>query len=153
MKNPRRAREDFAPAVSFTSLQGEALSLEQLGGKVVLLDFWASWCAPCRQSAPSVERWAKKLGAEGLVVLSVSGDDNEEAWRGYLKQHEMPGLHCRDGDEVLRRAFQVQSYPSFVVVDREGLVRYRARGWSQQTAALIEDQIRKALKAGAATAR
>src|SRR5262245_26759514 len=146
IKNPLRARKDFAPAISLTSLQGEPLTLEQLEGKVVLVDFWATWCGPCQKSAPSVERLAKKFGAEGLVVLGVSGDDSEEAWRSYLAKHELPGLHGRDGDEAVRRAFQVHSFPSFVIVDRQGLVRFRTRGWGQRTAAILEDEIKRALK-------
>jgi tetratricopeptide (TPR) repeat protein len=72
--NPRRARETFAPEFSLTTLQGDTIKLSQLSGKIVVLDFWATWCPPCRASVPELKEMIKKYPRERLTVISISGD-------------------------------------------------------------------------------
>ena len=90
LADPRRAREISAPEFAFTStsLQGESISLKELSGKVVVLDFWATWCPPCRESLPELKELTKEYPSEKLAVISVSADENESQWKRVRSRKE-----------------------------------------------------------------
>lgn len=79
--NPRRARENYAPDFSFTSLDGEHITLDDLKGKVVLLDFWGTWCPPCVESVPELRNLHKKYSKEpSFVLIGISSDSEDGVW-------------------------------------------------------------------------
>jgi len=84
--NPRRARQNYAPEFHFTTLQGENISSEQLAGKIVVLDFWATWCPPCRASVPDLKDLEKKYSRDQLTLISISADEDETKWRDFCCQ-------------------------------------------------------------------
>lgn len=97
------------------------LRLSSLEGKGVILDFWASWCMPCRQQAPIIDRVAKKYGAQGLVALGVvTGDMPEDALR-FAAEHPVSYASVLD-DGQASKAFQVRGLPTLVVLNRKGEV-------------------------------
>lgn len=97
------------------------LRLSELEGKGVILDFWASWCMPCRQQAPIVDRVAKKYGEQGLVALGVvTGDVPEDALR-FAAEHPVSYASVLD-DGQASKAFSVQGLPTLVVLNRKGEV-------------------------------
>lgn len=147
MENPRRAREAYAPEFSFTTSEGEYLALDDLRGKVVLLDFWGTWCPPCVASVPSLRSLYKKYGKESaLVMISVSSDSEEAAWRGFTAKNQMVWPQYLDRDRRVQRAFGVHSFPTYILIDHEGIVRFNSIGMSWEKAANLEDAIRKQLK-------
>jgi thiol-disulfide isomerase/thioredoxin len=133
---------DAAPAVALPRIEeggasGAPLSLDDLRGQVVILDFWATWCKPCLVSLPKLDALQVKHGAQGLVVVAVNLDDpalaramwNDKGWRMMLV-HDSGGAADRYG---------VSSIPHQVVLDRSGIVRAvrRGAGKSDELAALV----------------
>ena len=144
--NPRRGREKYAPEFSFVASDGQTISLDSLRGKVVLLDFWASWCAPCVLALPSVKRVQKDHLKDPLVVVSISGDDDKRAWVTFTDKNGMTWPQYWDEKGKLRRLFDVQAIPTYVLLDAEGIERLRVKGAgfheARNLAAEIDKQIR-----------
>ena len=147
VENPRRARENFAPDFSFTSLQGEYITLEDLKGKVVLLDFWGTWCPPCVESVPDLRQLHKRYANEpSFVLIGISSDHDEQAWRDFTEKNKMVWPQYRDENRRIQRAFGVHAFPTYIVIDHEGIVRFQSIGFSWQRAASLEDAVRKQVK-------
>jgi thiol-disulfide isomerase/thioredoxin len=145
--NPRRATEDFAPDFTLVSSEGEYISSDALRGKVLLLDFWGIWCKPCLVEIPYLTSLAKKYAKGEFVLVSIDCNDEEAKWRQFLSENNMKWTQTRDGDSNLRRLFQISAFPSYVLIDHEGIVRYRGKGSGPQTEGEISTNIKKALKA------
>jgi thiol-disulfide isomerase/thioredoxin len=145
IENPRRARVAFAPDFSVTTMQGEYVSLEDLRGRVVLLDFWATWCGPCVAATPGLVRLQKKYAGDPVTIVGVSLDRDREAWKGYVEKNRMEWPQYLDNGRVAK-LFGVQPIPTYIVIDHEGVVRATKTGYGSGTDAWIEDEIRKALK-------
>ena len=147
IENPRRAREAYAPDFSIVTADGEHITLEDLRGKVVVLDFWGTWCAPCVASVPSLRNLHKRYTKEpSFVLIGVSSDSEEEPWREFTTKNKMVWPQYWDRDGRVRRAFNVHSFPTYIVIDHEGIVRYRASGTSWERSAYLEDAIKKQVK-------
>ena len=145
--NPRRARENFAPDFSFTSSEGERIDLEDLRGKVVLIDFWGTWCPPCVESVPELRNLHKRYSKEGsFVVLSISSDSDEDEWREFTAKNKMIWPQYRDRDHRILSAFGVRAFPTYVLIDHEGVVKLISVGTSWQRSASLEEAIKKQLK-------
>jgi peroxiredoxin len=152
IENPRRARENYAPDFSFTSLEGEYISLDDLRGKVVLLDFWGTWCPPCVESIPELRSLHKKYSKEpSFLLIGISSDGDEEVWREFTAKNKMIWPQYRDKDRKIQRAFGVRAFPTYVVIDHEGIVRHQSVGMSWNRAASLDDAIRKQVKIVAKT--
>lgn len=144
--NPRRARENYAPDFSFTSLSGEKVSLDDLRGKVVLLDFWATWCGPCVDSVPDLRNLHKKYAKDpSFTLIGVSADRDDRVWREFTVDNKMVWTQYRDKDRSILRAFDIRSFPTYVIIDHEGIVRYRS-GMSSSHASTLDNEIRKRIK-------
>jgi peroxiredoxin len=147
IENPRRAREPFAPDFSFTTAEGEFVSLDELKGKVVLLDFWGTWCGPCVASVPALRDLNKKYSKEsGFVMIGVSSDGDEEKWKTFTAKEKMVWPQYLDRDHAVQRAFAVRAFPTYVVIDVEGIIRYRAVGMSFEKEANLTSAINKEIK-------
>lgn len=145
--NPRRAREPFAPDFSVTTSDGEHLSLNELKGKIVLLDFWGTWCGPCVASLPSLRNLKKQYTNERLfVMISVSSDGNEEKWKDFIGKEKMFWPQYLDRDRNVIQAFRVNAYPTYVLLDAEGVIRFRVTGNNPQKQADLEEAVQKQLK-------
>ncbi|MCY3664350.1 MAG: TlpA disulfide reductase family protein, partial [Gemmatimonadetes bacterium] len=118
-----------APEFTLYDLDGQPVSLSQFKGKVVLLDFWASWCEPCIGDLPDLRRIKKKAADKPLVFLNLSLDTDEAAWREAIDKHEIEGVHVRaDGwGADVAKSYQVNSLPSYYLVDSQGLIVERLR--------------------------
>jgi thiol-disulfide isomerase/thioredoxin len=122
---PELARARMAPAFAITTTDGQRVSLDDLAGKVVLIDFWATWCGPCRAALPHMQEIAKKFQGQPLVVLSVSLDSDEKQWRDFIAQNEMTWLQYRDGRFTgpVARLFEVQAIPHTFTIDADGVLQ------------------------------
>jgi thiol-disulfide isomerase/thioredoxin len=146
IENPRRARESFAPEYTFTTSRGEYISFEEFVGKVVLLDFWASWCGPCVQAVPDLRRFYKRYPKDRFVLISISSDTDEERWKTFIAKNKMEWPQYRDADHHLFRVFKVGPIPNYVVIDGEGIVARVLVGWNYGQASLLESTIEKSLR-------
>jgi len=121
MKRPDLAGK-LAPGFRVKSLAGETFDSAGLKGKAVLLDFWATWCAPCRKEMPTVEKLHQEFKDKGLVVLGLNVGEERETVEKYLKTAKVnyPIALTADTDTV--PAFQATAFPTYVVIDREGKI-------------------------------
>ena len=146
LANPRHAREMFAPDFTITTLDGESVSLEGLRGKIVLIDFWATWCGPCLAATPGLARLNKKFAGEPFVILGISADKSAESWRAFIEDKKLTWPHYLDSRRMLANRFGVEAYPTYILLDHEGIVRYLRRGWNPQVDQELEHEARKLLK-------
>jgi thiol-disulfide isomerase/thioredoxin len=145
IEEPRRARETFAPDFSFTSKEGEFISLEDLKGKTVVLDFWGTWCRPCVMATPGLVKLQKKFAEEPVVFISVAENDHEDQWAAYVEKNKMVWPQF-DKTRKLAGPFGIFSYPTYIVIDGEGVVRWRTMGYGPETDGAVESEIKKTLK-------
>ena len=104
-------------------------ALSNLRGRVVLLDFWASWCGPCRQSFPLYDELRSQLPASDFTVLAVNLDDMIDGPRAFLEEHPVHYTSLADPDGNVAREFGLIGMPSCFVIDRNGVVRARHTGF------------------------
>jgi peroxiredoxin/cytochrome c-type biogenesis protein CcmH/NrfG len=147
IENPRRAREPFAPDFSITTSEGEYISLDDLKGKVVLLDFWGTWCPPCVASLPALRNLNKKFTkSEKFVILGISSDSDEDKWRSFIAKQEMVWPQFLDRQRAVQRAFRVSAFPTYIVLDHEGVIRFRTTGLSFEKEGQLDGAINKQIK-------
>jgi len=147
IKDPRRAREKFAPDFTFVSSEGEHIALEDLRGKVVLIDFWATWCPPCVESVPEIRNLYKRYSKEGnFVIIGISSDDDEQEWRDFTAKNKMVWPQYRDKDHRIVSAFGIRAFPTYILIDHEGIVRYSSIGLSWTRSANLSEAINKQVK-------
>ena len=119
-----------APAFSVTTLDGETVASEDLRGQVVVVNFWATWCPPCRLEMPSLQRLHEERADEGVVVLGISTDVGSEApIRSFLEERGITYPVAR-ADRTTRAAFGgITGIPTTVLLDRRGRIRHRVVGY------------------------
>ena len=131
------------PALRLQDLDGTIHALEDYRGKVVLVNFWATWCEPCREEMPSIERLRASLAGRPFAVLAVNLAEPESRVRGYLNQVRLAFPVLLDYDRTASRAWKARYLPATFIVDPEGRVRYAYFGeldWSR-------DSVRNAIAA------
>ena len=114
-----------APDFSQASPEGKKIALSDLRGKVVLIDFWASWCRPCRMEMPNVKKVYEQYHNKGFEILGVSLDKDKGAWTGAIQQDGLPWKHVSDlafWNNAVAQQYGVSSIPYTVLVDRDGKV-------------------------------
>jgi thiol-disulfide isomerase/thioredoxin len=114
------------PNLSSFGLEG---TLPNLKGKVVYLDFWASWCAPCKASFPVLNKWKQQFAAKGFTVLGVSVDDTAADMQNFLKKTAANFPVVRDAAHQLVAAADVSSMPTSFLIDRKGVIRQVHNGF------------------------
>jgi thiol-disulfide isomerase/thioredoxin len=124
VENIELARARMAPPFTVTTLDGQRVSMDGLAGKVVLIDFWATWCAPCREALPRIRQIAKRFDGQPLVVLSISLDNDEAKWKDFVAKNDMSWLQYRDGGFTGRIAtqFGVNAIPATFTIDADGVL-------------------------------
>jgi thiol-disulfide isomerase/thioredoxin len=118
IKPPR----DAAPTFRATSMEGEKFSNESLKGKVVLLQFWATWCKYCRGDQPALDEITNEFADRGLVVLAVDVGESKKKVKNYLAESPRACKIVLTEDTNLAAMFAAKSYPLYVLIDREGNV-------------------------------
>lgn len=136
-----------APGFELQRYDGKTVKLEELRGKVVLLNFWATWCSPCVEEMPYFVKLAQKYESKGLVFLAVSDDDPDTAKEDVEKFAKKTGLpltpYVAYTNAAARRAYSVQALPTTVVIDANGQVVAAKRGMASE--AWLEDKISEQL--------
>ena len=124
-ERPELVRARMAPPFSVTTMDGKRVSLDELRGKVVLIDFWATWCGPCREALPHMQKIAEEFEGQPLVVLSVSLDADEAKWKDFVGKNNMTWLQYRDGGFAgpVSQIFGVQAIPHTFTIDADGVLQ------------------------------
>ena len=111
------------------------VTLSNFRGKVVVLNFWATWCPPCVEETPSLVQMQDRLKDKGVTVVAVSVDADESAYRRFIKDHKMNLLTVRDADQKSNSLYGTSMFPETFVIDRQGVVRRKFIGavdWNSQ---------------------
>ena len=118
------ARARMAPPFSITTIDGQHISLDSLAGKVVLIDFWATWCGPCRAALPHIREIAHRFQEQPFVVISISLDKDENKWKDFVAKNQMTWLQYRDGsfDGQIAKIFGVNAIPATFTIDADGVL-------------------------------
>jgi len=136
-----------AAEIGLNDLSGKRVDLASLKGKVVIVDFMASWCAPCKQELPVLERLYKKNRDRGLVVVAVSVDQELENLQGLLKQLKTSFPVVHDKAHGVAGRYEPSRMPSSYIVDRKGIVRHVHGGFRAEDAGKIEAEVNALLDA------
>lgn len=126
------------PSLSAFSLEG---GVPDLKGKVVYLDFWASWCLPCKASFPVLNKFQSQFGGKGFTVIGVSVDEDAAAMRGFLGKVPASFPTVRDAAHKLVAAADVSTMPTGFLIDRKGVVRQVHNGFRPKDEATLSAQI------------
>lgn len=137
----------YAPNFRLPTLNGGEMSMAGLGGKVVFLNFWATWCGPCRAEMPSMEALYRDFKKDGLEILAISSDlEGAPAVKPFVGEMNLSYPILLDPDFRVDDKYLIQSVPTTVIVDRNGVITHRivgARNWnSPESRELIEKLLR-----------
>jgi len=137
----KRANLNF----SFKNIDGQKVSLTAFKGKVILLDFWATWCVPCKQEIPGFIDLQKKYGGRGLQILGVSVDDSLKMAKEYATGMKMnyPVLLAEGKEDILKAYDPIPSIPVSIIIDRDGRIVARHLGIAKME--VFEEEIRPLL--------
>ncbi|MBI5015884.1 MAG: TlpA family protein disulfide reductase [Deltaproteobacteria bacterium] len=134
---------DIAPSFSLVGSDGQKVDLSNYKGKVVLLDFWASWCPPCRAAIPHVVELQQTLGPQGFQAIGLNLDENPDDLATFLKQNPV-NYPVAKADETVREAYGgISAIPQIFLIDRKGRIREHYQGFTAE----IAEKVRKAAEA------
>jgi peroxiredoxin len=125
---------DTAPKFSITSDSGRNFTRADFGGKVLVLNFWATWCPPCVEELPSLNAFQKQFADKGVVVLGVSVDKNADAYRQFLSRTKVDFQIARDPEANISASYGTFKYPETYIINREGKVVQKIIGPTNWTA-------------------
>lgn len=114
--------DSVPPGFSVITAKGAKITAANIGGKALVLHFYASWCEPCQEEAPSINEFAKKVADAGVVVLGVAADRDENSYQRFLKKYDISFETVRDPAADLSASFGTFKYPETYVIDRQGKV-------------------------------
>lgn len=134
-----------APALQTTTPNGEPVRLDALRGKVVALNFWATWCGPCRAEMPALQAVYEKHKSDGLVVLGVNQLEDVDTINDFLREVHVQFPIGLDEHGLINKAYQVRALPTIFFVDRRGVIRDVVYG-GPMDAALLESKVAALLK-------
>lgn len=136
-----------APDFTLTDMEGNSVSLSNLKGKVVFLDFWSTWCPPCRESLPHTQSLSQHEKAKSgeLVVLAINAREEADKVKQFMQEKGFSFRVLMDKDGAVLDKYKVQGIPTFVLIDREGKVAWVQVGFGSGTEKLMEEAVNKAL--------
>ncbi len=137
-----------APEFSVTTLENEEIRLSNFKGEVVLLDFWATWCGPCRESIPHLVALHKTYRPKGLRVIGLSVDKGDgSAVRKFVQSMDIPYPVALATEEIVRK-YGVSSLPTTILIDKKGIIREKMVGFSSALADRLNGKIEELIKTG-----
>jgi len=139
-------RGSRAPEIGLRDTQGRAVRMADLRGKVVVVDFWASWCAPCREELPVLDRLQRRYEDHGLVVVGVNIDREESNMTSFLRRTPVSFRVVHDSGHRVADRYQPPRMPSSYVIDKRGVVRFVHAGFRASDAQRLEREIRQLLE-------
>ncbi len=142
------ADADKAPDFSLNDIHGASVRLSEAAGKVTLVDFWATWCAPCREEIPMLKRLHETYGEQGLTILAIS-DEEAGSIKEFVESHEIPYANLIDAGSDVSMQYSILGLPTALLIDSEGTIVNRYFG--PKSAKVLEGRIRELLELPPAT--
>ena len=136
----------MAPDFALKADSGRNLRLHELRGEVVMINFWATWCGPCREEMPKLDQLYRQYQKTGFALLGVNIDDNPVNARSMAKKLGVTFPVLFDNDKQVSKLYKVDAMPSTVLIDRDGKLRYLHRGYKPGYEAIYQTEIRELLK-------
>jgi thiol-disulfide isomerase/thioredoxin len=150
-ENPALSTQPMAPAFTVTALDGSKFNLDEMGGRVVLIDFWATWCGPCMEELPHIKKIAKEFAGQPLVIISVSWDSDETKWKDFIGANKMTWVQYRDADHHLGKLFGIEAIPHYFTIDSDGVLTAEMLGKGSDVEGKLKKLVARAKAAPAAT--
>mgnify|MGYP006279542103 CR=1 FL=1 len=135
-----------APEIGLRDLDGNRVTIASLRGNVVLVDFWASWCEPCAEEMPHLERLYQRYRDQGFRVVAVSQDRRLSNVRSFLRRHSVSFPVVHDASHQVSGRYQPPGMPSSFIIDRRGIVRHVHEGYRSGDERAMEREIRALLR-------
>jgi thiol-disulfide isomerase/thioredoxin len=142
--NPALSLAKMAPAFTVTALDGSRFNLDEMGGRVVLIDFWATWCGPCKEELPHMKKIAQEFANDPLVIISVSWDSDETKWKDFIAKNGMTWAQYRDADHSLSNTFGINAIPHYFTIDTDGVLTAEMLGEGSNVEGKLKKLIAKA---------
>ena len=139
---------DTPPRIDMPDQTGKKVDLAELKGKVVLIDFWASWCGPCKQEMPVLEALHKKYAEQGLVIVGINIDNNPKKMNNFLKGTPVSFRIVHDPKIQIAQRYEPSTMPSSYFIGRGGKLRYVHEGFRKKDAVEIEARVKRLLAEG-----
>ena len=133
------------PSIDMADLKGKKVDLKALQGKVVLVDFWASWCGPCKEEMPVLQSLHEKYAWQGLVIIGINIDNNPKKMNNFLKATPVEFRIVHDPKTTIAQKYEPSTMPSSYFIGRDGTLRYLHEGFHKKDAAEIESRIKALL--------
>jgi peroxiredoxin len=136
---------DTAPEFSITADNGKTVSLGDFGGKLLVLNFWATWCPPCVQEMPSLDQFSREFAKDGVVVLGVSVDKDANAYRNFLSRAQVSFLTARDPENKINADYGTFKYPETYIINPQKKVVHKVIGPENWTDPRVTQLVRSLL--------
>jgi cytochrome c biogenesis protein CcmG/thiol:disulfide interchange protein DsbE len=136
---------DRAPDFSIKAENGKTISARDFGGKLLILNFWATWCEPCVQEVPSLDLLQRQLASKGLVVLGVSEDKDPQAYQEFLNRFHVSYMTARDPSVVIKPKYGTVQIPESYLIDSNGKVVEKIVGEANWSSAQMVDHVQSLL--------
>lgn len=138
-----------APDFTLSDIEGKEVKLSELKGKVIYLDFWATWCSPCLMQMKNSKSWKSKFNKKEVVFLYLSLDKNKSAWESYVKNNDIQGIHLiASGGDVYKsqiaKLYKVKKLPAYFLIDKNGKIAFKPERGKNITR--VEDKIGELLR-------
>jgi thiol-disulfide isomerase/thioredoxin len=146
-EDPSLSTHKMAPPFTVTALDGSKFNLDAMGGRVVLIDFWATWCGPCNEELPHMKKIAKEFAGQPLVIISVSWDADETKWKTFINKNEMTWVQYRDANHALSDAFGINAIPHYFTIDSDGVLTAEMLGSGSDVEGKLKKLVAKAIAA------
>lgn len=134
------------PEIGLKTLGGKKVTVAALKGKVVIVDFWATWCGPCKEEMPVLQKLYAKYGKQGLVVVGVSVDRESSKLKKYLSNLGVTFPVVHDGEHAVTERYEPAKMPSSFIIGRDGKVKFVHPGFSAKDAVIFEKEVKALLK-------
>jgi cytochrome c biogenesis protein CcmG/thiol:disulfide interchange protein DsbE len=135
---------DTAPPINVVTTSGQHVTLANYRGHVLVMDFFASWCVPCRQSVPHLANLNRKYGKQGLQILGMSVDDDGDELKAFISGTK-PNYPVTMVNEALQTDYGLRSVPTIYVISKKGIVAEKFQGYSDQVGQSLESAIKRLL--------
>jgi peroxiredoxin len=135
-----------APGFTAKTFEGKEVSLADYRGKIVFVDFWASWCSPCRESLPMYDKLAADFGPDDFAIIAVNLDETASDARKFISLHPVRYTIVQNPQGDIPKAFGVAGMPSSYLIDRDGTIRQRHIGFDKKDVDLLRAEVSKLLR-------
>src|SRR5215472_8429881 len=136
---------DKAPEFSVVATNGKTITAKDFGGKLMILNFWATWCQPCVQEVPSLDNLQRQLGPKGLVVLGVSVDKDQQAYRDFLAKFHVSYPTAMDPSQAINTKYGTVQFPESYLIDTSGHVVEKIVGEANWSAPQMIEHVQSLL--------